>query len=63
MENYENYKNDDDNDSLSSIKLDSEEKSNNILLQFLMNPTKKDEKNKKLNSNCCNFFHYLFFKH
>ena len=62
MENYENYKNDDD-DSLSSIKLDSEEKSNNILLQFLMNPTKKDEKNKKLNSNCYKFFYYLFFKH
>ena len=66
MENYENYNidndNDNDNDSLSSIKLGSEEKSKNILLRFLINPTKKNSENKKLNSNCCNFFYCLFFK-
>ena len=64
MENYENYNidNDNDNDSLSSIKLESDEKSKNILLKFLINPTKKNSENKKLNSNCCNFFYCLFFK-
>jgi hypothetical protein len=36
-----------ESEELSSIKLNSHDKSNNLLLEFLINPTKKEEKKEK----------------